>query len=78
MNDDWERWRGEINARLMELAPKYVDVIVRRWQEYTGKEATLDGDERTFDAVADSRRAAGGEGAAAEESDEQVREAVAQ
>ena len=26
-------------ARLMELDPKYVDVIVRRWQEFTGKEA---------------------------------------
>lgn len=30
------------NARLMELDPKYVDVIVRRWQEYTGKVATLE------------------------------------
>lgn len=27
------------NARLMELDPKYVDVIVRRWQEFTGKQA---------------------------------------
>ena len=26
-------------ARLMELDPKYVDVIVKRWQEFTGKEA---------------------------------------
>ena len=26
-------------ARLAELDPKYVDVIVRRWEEYTGKEA---------------------------------------
>lgn len=32
----------------MELQPMYVDVIVRRWQEYTGKAATLDGDGRTF------------------------------
>jgi DNA modification methylase len=23
-------------ARLIELDPKYVDVIVRRWQEWTG------------------------------------------
>lgn len=32
-------------ARLIELDPKYVDVIVRRWQDYTGAEATraLDG-----------------------------------
>ncbi|ARK96155.1 site-specific DNA-methyltransferase [Burkholderia pseudomallei] len=27
-------------ARLIELDPKYVDVIVRRWQDYTGAEAT--------------------------------------
>ena len=26
-------------SRLMELDPKYVDVIVNRWQELTGKEA---------------------------------------
>ena len=26
-------------ARLMELDPRYVDVIVRRWQQYTGKSA---------------------------------------
>jgi DNA modification methylase len=27
-------------ARLMELDPKYADVIVRRWEEFTGKKAT--------------------------------------
>ena len=27
-------------ARLMELDPKYVDVIVKRWQDFTGKIAT--------------------------------------
>lgn len=32
----------------MELDPKFADVIVRRWQDYTGKQATLDGDGRTF------------------------------
>ncbi len=29
-------------ARLLELDPKYCDVIVRRWQDYTGKKATLE------------------------------------
>ena len=29
-------------ARLIELDPKYVDVIVRRWEEYTGQEAYLE------------------------------------
>lgn len=26
-------------ARLMELDPKFVDVIVRRWQDFTGENA---------------------------------------
>jgi len=43
-------------ARLMELEPKYVDVIVRRWQEFTGKTATLDGDGRSFEAVAGGQK----------------------
>lgn len=42
-------------ARLMELDPRYCDVIVRRWQEFTGKDATLDGDGRTFGEIADER-----------------------
>jgi DNA modification methylase len=44
-------------ARLMEIDPKYADCIVRRFQEYTGKQAKLDGDGRTFDGVAQQRRA---------------------
>lgn len=28
-------------ARLMELDPKYCDVIVKRWEDFTGKKATL-------------------------------------
>lgn len=35
-------------ARLMELDPKYCDVIIQRWQDFTGEAATLDGDGRTF------------------------------
>jgi DNA modification methylase len=31
-------------ARLMELDPKYGDCICRRFQDYTGKPAALDGD----------------------------------
>ena len=40
----------------LEIDPKYVDVIVTRWQNFTGKKATLDGDGRSFDAVAQERR----------------------
>jgi DNA modification methylase len=43
----------------MELQAKYVDVIVRRWQNFTGKKATLDGDGRTFDEIAAERTDAG-------------------
>jgi DNA modification methylase len=39
----------------VELDPKYVDVIIRRWQQYTGKLAILDGDGRTFDEIAQGR-----------------------
>ena len=45
-------------ARLVELDPKYCDVIVKRWQEFTGKAATLDGDGRTFEEIAAGREAA--------------------
>jgi DNA modification methylase len=44
-------------ARLMEIDPKYADCIVRRWQEFTGKQAVLDGDGRRFDEIAEERRA---------------------
>jgi DNA modification methylase len=42
----------------VELDPKYVDVICRRWQMYTGKQAVLDGDGRTFDELAEERMGA--------------------
>ena len=48
--------RMERSARLMELDPKYVDVMVRRWQEFTGREAILDGDGRTFGQIAAERQ----------------------
>ncbi len=40
-------------ARLLELDPRYVDVIVRRWQEFSRKSATHEADGRTFDAISD-------------------------
>jgi DNA modification methylase len=41
-------------ARLIELDPKYADVIVRRWQDYTGKQAIRESDGVAFDQVASS------------------------
>src|SRR5690606_35293659 len=32
----------------LELSEAFCDVVVKRWQEFTGKLATLDGDGRSF------------------------------
>ena len=39
-------------ARLIELDPKYVDVIVRRWQDWAGKRGTRVRPGVTFDQAA--------------------------
>ncbi len=41
-------------ARLMELDPKYVDVIVRRWQTWSGESAVREADGVAFDDAADA------------------------
>ena len=43
------------SARLLELDPKYVDVIVERWQNLTGGVAVLDGEDRTYDDLKAAR-----------------------
>jgi DNA modification methylase len=40
-------------ARLMELDPKYCDVIVRRWQTWSGESAVREADGVAFDDAAD-------------------------
>ncbi len=40
----------------MELDPAYVDVAVRRWEEFTGEVATLAGEERSFADLATERQ----------------------
>jgi DNA modification methylase len=45
-------------ARLLELDPKYCDVIVRRWQDWAGGTATLASDGRSFEEIAGWREAA--------------------
>lgn len=39
----------------IELNPAYVDVAVKRWQDFTGLDATLEGDGRTFNEIAAER-----------------------
>jgi DNA modification methylase len=43
--------RRNRKARLMEIDPRYADCICRRYQEYAGKQAVLDGDGRTFEQI---------------------------
>ena len=45
-------------ARLVELDPRYCDVIVRRWQAWTGEQATLKSDGRSFEEIAAQAREA--------------------
>jgi hypothetical protein len=49
---------AEMTARVahaIEITPAYVDVAVKRWQDFTGQQAVLDGDGRSFDDVAAQR-----------------------
>jgi len=39
------------HARLMELDPKYCDVIVTRWQDFTGQKAVHEATGKTFDEM---------------------------
>lgn len=39
----------------IEIAPVYVDVIVRRWQNFTKRQATLEATGQTFEEVAAER-----------------------
>uniref|UniRef100_A0A6M3MH20 Putative methyltransferase n=1 Tax=viral metagenome TaxID=1070528 RepID=A0A6M3MH20_9ZZZZ len=40
----------------MEIDPRYVDVVVRRWEEFTGQKAVLEGMGKTFDEVTKQRQ----------------------
>src|SRR6202171_4544520 len=42
-------------ARAIELDPKYVDVAIRRWEQFTGKYAVLLPICETFDEISEAR-----------------------
>jgi DNA modification methylase len=42
-------------GRGIELSPAYVDVAVKRWQDFTGQKAILESTGRSFDEMADER-----------------------
>lgn len=39
------------NCFMMELDPKYIDVIINRWQDYTGEKATLEATGQTYEEL---------------------------
>jgi len=55
-------------ARALEIDPHYVDVAVRRWENYTGKRALLGPLGETFEEIAEMRL--GGDRAEAKATDE--------
>jgi DNA modification methylase len=49
---------AEVTGRIcyaMDIDPKYTDVSILRWQQFTGFEATLEGSGRTFDQMKGER-----------------------
>ena len=55
---------AELTERIcygLEIDARYVDVIVKRWQQLTGRSAVLEEDGRCFDAIAVERAASGPE-----------------
>jgi DNA modification methylase len=51
----------------MEISPAHVDVIVRRWEQFTGHEARLDGGDQTFAQIAARRETTPMQAAAGDE-----------
>lgn len=43
------------DCHMMELDPKYCDVIINRWQDFTGQKATLEATGQTYDELKEAR-----------------------
>jgi DNA modification methylase len=53
-----QAWRAANNREVccgLEIDPKYCDVIIQRWQGMSGRNATLEGDGRTFEQIKTAR-----------------------
>ena len=46
------------DCRMMELDPKYCDVIITRWEAFTGQSATLEATGQTYSELQGERVAA--------------------
>lgn len=47
--------KNNIASYIMEFDPRFVDVIINRWQDFTGKEAVIEKTNQTYKEVAASR-----------------------